>query len=101
MVEDQASMERLKKAHLELQEKHAKSCDGISQMMEMLKKLTKDKQNIEASNPQANVTPLRNTSEDLLYPQGFAFPRETQATYASPSQPFPFNYGPPQVMNTP
>ena len=28
-------------------------------------------------------------------------PRETQATYASPSQPFPFNYGPLQVMNTP
>ena len=36
-----------------------------------------------------------------LYPQGFAFPRETQATYASPSQTFPLNYGPPQVINTP
>ena len=31
----------------------------------------------------------------------FALPRETQTTYALPSQPFPFNYGPPQVVNTP
>ena len=61
-------MERLEKAHLELQEKHAKSCDDISQMMEMLKMLTKDKQSTEASNPQAEATPLRNTGEDTLYP---------------------------------
>ena len=69
-------------------------------MMEMLKMLTKDKQSTEASKPQAEATPLRNTGEDLPYPQGFTFPRETRATYASPSQTFPFNYGPPQVMNT-
>ena len=43
MAEDQACMERLEKAYLELQEKHVKSCDDISQMMEMLKMLTKDK----------------------------------------------------------
>ena len=44
MVEDQARIERLKKANQELQEKHAKSCDDISRMMEMLKMLTKNKQ---------------------------------------------------------
>ena len=38
MTEDPAAhVERLEKAHLDLQEKHAKSCDDISQMMEMLK----------------------------------------------------------------
>ena len=38
MAEDPvAHVERLEKAHLKLQEKHAKSCDDISQMMEMLK----------------------------------------------------------------
>ena len=43
MVEDLAArVERLQKAHLELQEKHAKSCDDIFQMMEMLKILTKE-----------------------------------------------------------
>ena len=42
MVKDQAAhVEWLEKAHLELQEKHAKLCDDISQMMEMLKILTK------------------------------------------------------------
>ena len=46
-----ARVERLEKAHLDLQEKHAKSCDDISQMMEMLKMLTKKKQNIEAPIP--------------------------------------------------
>ena len=51
MAEDQARIERLEKAYLELQEKHAKSCDDISQMMEMLKMLIKNKQSTEASNP--------------------------------------------------
>ena len=52
MAEDPAArVERLEKAHLDLQEKHAKSCDDISQMMEMLKMLTKEKQNIEAPIP--------------------------------------------------
>ena len=61
MVEDLAArVERLEKAHLELQEKHTKSCDDISQMMEMLKMLTKKKQ--------TETTPLRGTSEDTLYP---------------------------------
>ena len=78
-------MEWFEKAHPELQEKHAQSCNDISKMMEMLKMLTKDKQSIEAFNPQMEATPLRNTGEDLLYPQGFAFSRETQATYASQS----------------
>ena len=44
MEEDPAThVEPLEKAHLKLQEKHAKSCDDISQMMEMLKVLTKEK----------------------------------------------------------
>ena len=43
MDEDQARIKRLEKANQELQEKHAKSCDDISQMMEMLKILTKNK----------------------------------------------------------
>ena len=44
MVEDPAAhVKRLEKAHMELQEKHAKSCDDISQMMEMLKMLTREK----------------------------------------------------------
>ena len=77
MVEDQARIERLEKANQELQEKHAKSCNNISQIMEMLKMLTKNKQSTEASNPQAEATPLRNTGEDPLYPQDFVFPRET------------------------
>ena len=101
MAEDQARFEWLEKVHLELQEKHTKSCDDISQMMEMLKILTMEKQSAEAPNSQIKTTPLRGTDEDILYPQGFALPRETQATHASPSQPFPFNCGPSQVVKTP
>ena len=42
MVEEQTvCVEWLEKAHPELQEKHAKSCDDIFQMMEMLKILTR------------------------------------------------------------
>ena len=93
--------DRLEKAHLELQEQHAKSCDNISQMREMLKTLTREKQSAETPNTQTGTTPLAGTSGDTPYPQGFTLPRETQATYVSPSQPFPFNYGPSQVMNTP
>ena len=52
MTQDPAThVERLEKAHLELQKKHAKSCDDISQMMEILKILTKEKQTIENPNP--------------------------------------------------
>ena len=52
MVEDPAArVEQLEKVHLDLQEKHAKLCDDISQMMEMLKMLTREKQSIEAPNP--------------------------------------------------
>ena len=52
MAEDPAAcVERLEKAHLELQEKHTKSCDDISQMMEMLEIMTKEKQTVEAPNP--------------------------------------------------
>ena len=65
-----------------------------------MKMLTREKQSAEAPNPQTKATPLRGTSEDILYPQGFSLPCENQTTYASPSQPFLFNYGPPQVMNT-
>ena len=50
MAKDQARMERLEKTHLELQEQHAKSCDNISQMMEMLKTLTREKQSAETPN---------------------------------------------------
>ena len=69
-------------------------------MMEMLKILTRKKQSAETPNTQTATTPLEGTSGDTLYSQGFTLPRETQPTYASPSQPFPFNYRPPQVMNT-
>ena len=69
--------------------------------MEMLKILTREKQSAESPNTQTGTTPLTGTSGDTPYPQGFALPRETQATYASPFQPLSFNYGPPQVMNTP
>ena len=101
MAEDQARIERLEKANQELQERHAKSSEDISQIMEMLKMLTKNKQSTEALIPQAKTVPLRNTGEDPSYSQGFAFSHETQATYASPSQTFPFNYEPFQVINTP
>ena len=60
--------------------------------------LTREKQSAEAPNLQTETTPLRGSGEDTPYPLGFALPRETQATYASPSQPFPFNYGPHQVV---
>ena len=101
MVEDSvARFDRLEKAHLELQEQHAKLCDNISQMMEMLKILTREKQSAETPNTQTGTTPLGGTSGDTHYSQDFALPRETQTTYVSPSQPFPFKYGPPQVMNT-
>ena len=69
--------------------------------MEMLKILTRKKQSVETPNTQTGTTPLGVTSGDTPYPQGFALSRETQATYASLFQPFPFNYGPPQVMNIP
>ena len=58
MAEDQAArVERLEKAHLKLQEKHAKSCDDISQVMEMLRMLTREKQSVEAPNPQTELHP--------------------------------------------
>ena len=68
----------MEKAHEELQEKHVKTCDDISRIMEMLAILTRGK-------PQVESTLVKNTVEDLLYPSGFTLPRETQATYASPS----------------
>ena len=46
---------------------------------------------------------MRNTAENLPYPLGFTLPRETQTTYASPSQPigsYPYPYGPPQIIQT-
>ena len=43
MAEDQARFERLEKDNQELQERHVKSSEDISQMMEMLKMLTKNK----------------------------------------------------------
>ena len=49
-----ARFDRLEKAHLELQEQHAKSCDNISQMMEMLKILTKEKQSAKTPNTHSN-----------------------------------------------
>ena len=100
MAEDPAArVERLEKAHIDLQEKHAKSCDDISQIMKMLKMLIGEKQSVEAPNPQTETTPLKGTGEDTPYSQGFALPRETLATYASPSIAYPFNYGPYQVAN--
>ena len=52
MEEDQAiRLECMERAHQELQEKHAKTCDDISQIMEMLAALTKKKQNEGALNP--------------------------------------------------
>ena len=94
MVEDPvAHVERLEKAHLELQEKHAKSCDNISQMMEMLKILTKEKKTVETPNPQPETAPLRGTGGNTLYLQDFTLPRENPTTYASPSIAYPFNYG--------
>ena len=94
MAEDPATrVERLKKAHLELQKKHAKSCDDISQMIEMLKILTREKQTVEAPNLQPKATPLRDTGGDTLYSQGFTLPRENPTTHASPSTAYPFNYG--------
>ena len=52
MAEDQTiHLERMGRAHQELQEKHAKTCDDISQMMEILVVLTKGKQNEGVSNP--------------------------------------------------
>ena len=47
---------------------------------------------------------MRNTTEDLPYLLGFTLPRETQTTYASPSQPigsYPYPYKPPQAIQTP
>ena len=44
MAEDQAiRIEQMEKAHQELQEKHAKTCDDVSRIMEMLAILTKGK----------------------------------------------------------
>ena len=77
MVEDQACFEWLEKANQELQEKYTKSCDDISQMMEMMKMLTREKQSAETPNHQAKTTPLRGTGGDILYPQRFALSRET------------------------
>ena len=52
MAEDQAiHLERMERAYQELQEKHVKACEDISQMIEMLVTLTRDKQNEGAPNP--------------------------------------------------
>ena len=50
MAKDQAHFEWLEKVHLELQEKYTKSSDDISQMIEMLKLLTREKQSAETPN---------------------------------------------------
>ena len=93
MAKDPASrVERLEKAHLELQEKHAKSCDDISQMMKMLKILTKEKQTIETPNLHLETTPLRGTGGDTPYLQGFGLPHENPTTYALSSAAYPLNY---------
>ena len=63
--------------------------------------LTREKQSVEAPNPQTKTTPLKSTGKDTPYPQGFALPRENPATYALPSQAYPLNYGPLQVVKTP
>ena len=74
MEKDQASrVEQLEKAHLELREKLAKSCDDISQMMEMLKILTREKQTIEASSSQPKTTSLRGFNGDATYSQGLHY----------------------------
>ena len=94
----------MERAHKELQEKHAKTCDDISQIMEMLAALTKGKQNEGASRPQIESTSIRNTGEDLPYPFGFTLSHEIQATYVSPSLhigSYPYPHGPPQVIQTP
>ena len=86
MAKDQViRIEQMEKAHQELREKHAKTCNNVSWIMEMLAILTKGKQNEEASNQQVKSTSVRNTIEDLPYLSGFALPRETQTTYASSS----------------
>ena len=78
MAEDQAvRLEHMERAHQELQEKHVKTYDDVSQIMEMLAILTKGKQNERASHPQVESTPIRNTSEDFPYPTGFTLPRES------------------------
>ena len=60
MVEDPVARDEwLEKAHLELQEKYTKSCDDISQMMKMLKMLTREKQSTKTPNPQTETMPLR------------------------------------------
>ena len=52
MAEDQAiRIEQMEKAHQELREKHAKTCDDVSRIMEMLAILTKEKQNEKAPHP--------------------------------------------------
>ena len=61
-------VEHMEKAHQVLQEKHVKTQEDISQIMEMLVTLTKGKKNVKAANPQPESTPLRSTNEDPLYP---------------------------------
>ena len=68
MAKEQGRIERLEKASQESQERHVKTSEDISQMMEMLKILTRNKQSTEAPIPQAEVTPMRNAGEDSSYP---------------------------------
>ena len=69
MAEDPAiRVERLEKAYLDLQEMLAKSYDDISQMMEMLKMLTREKQSVETSNSQTEITPV-----DAPFFSGYSF----------------------------
>ena len=63
-----AHIDRLENAHLKLQEQHAKSCGNISQAMEMLKILTREKQSAETPNTQIETTLLGGTSRDTPYP---------------------------------
>ena len=63
-----ARVDRLEKSHPELQEQHAKSCDNISQMMEMLKILTREKQSAETPNLQTEIVLSRGAGENTFYP---------------------------------
>ena len=91
-----------KKMNQELQEKHAKTQEDISLIMEILITLTKGKRNVEALNSQSESIPLRSVN-DPLYPPGFTATREPQMAYPSQSQPvrmYPYLYVPPSIVQT-
>ena len=91
--EDETRFERLERSHQETREQ-------ISEMMEMIKALAREKRKATAPNPQNETAQTDQRREDVICPSGYTPPYapNVQMAQALPMQQaggFPYNYAPP------